>query len=75
AIEHYQQALTLFEQIGGRLGTLHCLVALGGIYHAQPNYQIAQAYYEQALPLAVALPVASELVSHIRQSLADISKM
>ncbi|MBY0506784.1 MAG: tetratricopeptide repeat protein, partial [Bryobacteraceae bacterium] len=47
----YQQALTLYQQIGARLGEANCRKALGDVALMQARYADAFDLYQQALPL------------------------
>jgi len=47
----YEQALSLYLEIGDRRGAANCIRALGDVYLRLPEYADARARYEQALPL------------------------
>ena len=51
ALEHYEQALPIWEEVGDRAGTAVTLNNIGGVYHNLGQLKKALEYYEQALPI------------------------
>jgi len=51
ALASYEQALTLFRQVGDRLGEANVLQAMGDVQQFRKEMQAALASYEQALTL------------------------
>jgi tetratricopeptide (TPR) repeat protein len=51
ALDRYNSALTLYEQVGDNLGKANTLRAIGDVASAKEQYSEALAYYHQALAL------------------------
>ncbi len=55
ALEQWQEALVLFQQIRDRTGEVVTLTNIGGIYNLLGERQLALNYFKQALPIIRAL--------------------
>ena len=51
ALQSWQQALTIYQEIGDRLGEAASLGSLGNIYNSLGEYEKAIDYFEQSLPI------------------------
>ena len=48
---YYQQALTIFEELGDRAGTATTYHQLGALAHDQSHYDTARTHYQRALTI------------------------
>lgn len=51
ALDYYQRALRIWEEIGNRAGQANTLNNIGMVYNALGQQQMALDYYQQALPI------------------------
>lgn len=66
ALKQHQRALTIFEDLGDKMGIAFALANIANVYHALEQYQKALDYHRQSLTIKRALDNREQLAYSLR---------